>query len=283
MDEDPPWGDDGDTLVQSEFGDGEDDLGRAAEELAARATRLAKRIVSRIPLHEVVFLDRRLSHGAVMVYLSLLRHAGRSSQTCFPSHTTIGLDTGLKRRQVFDHLQQLKDCGYVDWEPRGTGQGGKSNLYTILPVEDSERGPVREIAQVDDPTCAENCTPPVRKTAHERSTGNKKKISARPKSDAASLNLAEQLRQCILGHKPDAKVPGSLEEWANTFRLMRERDGRTHERIVAVIRWATADQFWKSNILSAAKLREKFDTLEAQMRRGAPPVIPPAHERPFVY
>ena len=42
---------------------------------------------------------------------------------------------------------------------------------------------------------------------------------------------------------------------------MRERDGRTHEGIRDLFRWANADSFWKTNILSPGKLRKKFDDL----------------------
>jgi hypothetical protein len=72
-----------------------------------------------------------------------------------------------------------------------------------------------------------------------------------------------------LEHKPDARLPAKCDGWANTFRLMLERDGRTVERIAAVIDWATAEPFWQPNILSADKLREKYDTLDAQMKRRA--------------
>lgn len=85
--------------------------------------------------------------------------------------------------------------------------------------------------------------------------------------DARSFALAERLRDRILAHKPDAKLPATLDRWADTMRLMLDRDGRSPERIVAVIDWTTAEPFWQPNVLSADKLREKFDVLEGQMRR----------------
>ena len=38
-------------------------------------------------------------------------------------------------------------------------------------------------------------------------------------------------------------------------------DRRTPEEISALIQWSQRDNFWKSNILSMGKLREKFDQL----------------------
>jgi N-acetylneuraminic acid mutarotase len=66
-----------------------------------------------------------------------------------------------------------------------------------------------------------------------------------------------------LGGNP--KEP-SFEKWANTIRLMREGDKRTDEEIRAVFTWANQDGFWKSNILSPDKLREKWQTLNLKMK-----------------
>ena len=58
--------------------------------------------------------------------------------------------------------------------------------------------------------------------------------------------------------------------WSNDVRLMRERDGRTHHDIASMFKWANLDPFWSSNILSPAKLREKWGVLAA--KRNAAPV-----------
>ena len=79
------------------------------------------------------------------------------------------------------------------------------------------------------------------------------------------MELAEHLQKCMLENKPNMKLSSSLGQWANTIRLMIERDGRTIEQIALVIDWCQKDKFWKLNILSADTLREKFDRLELQM------------------
>jgi hypothetical protein len=55
---------------------------------------------------------------------------------------------------------------------------------------------------------------------------------------------------------------------ANTdaMRLLLDRDGNSQEQIAYVIRWVQADSFWKANVRSASKLREKFDDLVARIR-----------------
>jgi len=80
------------------------------------------------------------------------------------------------------------------------------------------------------------------------------------------MELAQYLLDCIKKNKPDFKEP-ILNDWADTIRLMQERDNRKHEKIRDVIEWCQSDSFWKSNILSADKLRKQFDKLEMQMNQ----------------
>ena len=42
---------------------------------------------------------------------------------------------------------------------------------------------------------------------------------------------------------------------------MLRRDHRSYDEIAGIIRWCQADEFWRTNILSFDKLREKFDQL----------------------
>lgn len=97
---------------------------------------------------------------------------------------------------------------------------------------------------------------------------NKKKSNSRKRAyDESSIDyqLSNFLYERILENNPNHKKP-NLQEWANSIRLMRERDKRTEEQIRYVIEWAQNDSFWAPNILSTKKLREKFDTLTGQIK-----------------
>lgn len=73
----------------------------------------------------------------------------------------------------------------------------------------------------------------------------------------------------------DAKEP-NWDGWANDIRLMRESDKRDHRQICDLFKRANADTFWQSNILSPAKLREKWDQLV--IRLSSMPVATSAAE-----
>lgn len=92
-----------------------------------------------------------------------------------------------------------------------------------------------------------------------------------PKFSDDDYRLADGMAKAILRVAPKTKPP-DLRRWAETIRLMRERDGLSHSEIAEIFRFANRDDFWKTNILSPAKLREQFAKLDAKMRN-------PSHEK----
>lgn len=103
--------------------------------------------------------------------------------------------------------------------------------------------------------------------------GKDKKKKEKPschKFKTCDTNGAKYLFEKIKGNNPKQKEP-NFNNWANDFRLMRERDNREPQEIKDVIDWCQADSFWQGNILSPKKLREKFDQLTIQMnsKKGA--------------
>jgi hypothetical protein len=56
------------------------------------------------------------------------------------------------------------------------------------------------------------------------------------------------------------------------MRLLLDLDGRTFEQVEAAIVWSQNDEFWRTNILSASKLRSKYDQLRLAAMRSKPDV-----------
>jgi hypothetical protein len=78
--------------------------------------------------------------------------------------------------------------------------------------------------------------------------------------DPADLETAKWMFSRIRDLGGNPKEP-SYPSWANTIRLMRERDNRSDAEIREVFTWANGDSFWRSNILSPDKLRGKWQQL----------------------
>lgn len=80
-----------------------------------------------------------------------------------------------------------------------------------------------------------------------------------------SEKLSQLLLDLILQNNPNFKKP-DLTKWAVEIDRMLRLDNRTPEEAERVILWCQKDNFWKSNILSAKKLREKYDQLYMKMQ-----------------
>lgn len=102
-----------------------------------------------------------------------------------------------------------------------------------------------------------------------KSKVNKKKSKSKTPAyadDDRNLLLSADLFRRIKTNNPETRQP-DLQKWANDIRLMHERDGRSYEKIARMIERCQTDDFWQANILSAKKLREKYDTMAAQFNR----------------
>lgn len=66
-----------------------------------------------------------------------------------------------------------------------------------------------------------------------------------------------------------AKRPTIGKSWRDAARLMLDRDGRTEAEVHGAIDWCQSDEFWRANVLSLPKLREKYDQLRLQAQRRA--------------
>jgi hypothetical protein len=64
------------------------------------------------------------------------------------------------------------------------------------------------------------------------------------------------------------KAPTISKAWIDAERLMLGKDGRGPEEAERLIRWTARDEFWRANVLSMPKFREKYDQLLLTAKRG---------------
>ena len=80
------------------------------------------------------------------------------------------------------------------------------------------------------------------------------------------LRLAKKMQSNLTEDFPKEMNKVDIEKWADTIRLMEERDKASIEAIEYVINWLTTNEFWFGNIRSAKKLREKFEKLKFEIK-----------------
>jgi hypothetical protein len=62
------------------------------------------------------------------------------------------------------------------------------------------------------------------------------------------------------------KRPTVTHNWYKDMERLHRLDGYSYQQIEAVIRYAQADNFWRSNVLSPMKLRKQFGSLQLKIK-----------------
>lgn len=214
-----------------------------------------------------------------IVALKLADHAWDDGTHVFPSAASVATGCSLSERQVWRVIKALLAKGVIVLEKSGGGRA--SNVY-YFPLDD--RGSIA-------PRSTDNLTYPspssadadviAPMTSEDRSTdtgviGIKRNIiepSVGPPADDPTpppskpeKTYAPEVYElnnhlCQLIDHNGSRVPKGGE--SDMDKLLRI-DKRPPAEVKAVIDWCQGDPFWRSNILSAGKLRKKYDTLRLQ-------------------
>lgn len=168
-------------------------------------------------------------------------HNGDTGQ-CNPSVSYISRKTNLNRKTVLNSLKLLHDKNLLT----RTKVSGSSNFY-YLSIGSTNIGTGAV------PNSVQGVVP---KLGHKPISKPKKNL----RWINADMEVADKIYNLLLMLNPKHKKP-SMDGWANEIRLMREQDQHSHSDIMDLFRFANSDNFWKSNILSPKKLRDKWDVL----------------------
>lgn len=181
----------------------------------------------------------------------------------------------LSNKTVVDACKRLAELGLV-LQKTGVRNTNIFSLNLCKNFTSEENSHVKKVQA----TSVKTSQDPVKKL-HTQSNNTKNtkqnnnilssEMQASPTSKAkkykfseTDLRLAKDMFAKILAINPNHKEP-NFEDWANTIRLISERDGKSYQDIFDLFCWANQDDFWKANILSPSSLREKWDKLWIKM------------------
>jgi len=155
-------------------------------------------------------------------------------------------------------------------------EAGKKGAEKRWEEKQNDSNAIAKEKQNDSNAIAKNGKEKESKVKESKVKENKGNINTSRKQvydeDSVHFKLALRLYERILENNPDHKKP-NLQKWADDIRLMMERDNRTEEQISFLIDWCQQDSFWKRNILSTGKLREKFDQLVMNVKAQREKVV----------
>jgi len=221
---------------------------------------------------------QKIKSGPKFVLVAIadrLLHRGSCELTIREIQSLTGISSN---RTVVDHIFYLEERGLIERKIHGISEsesgGGRGKTCFIIPAfQDSQSAestlsPNEVKVQFLQGQSADFSSQSAKST-HQLPIPNKPNKRKRPVFNFSSedMRFAEWMRD-LISDVPGKRQSPDLSAWANTIRLMRERDDHTHREIAIVFKWANSNSFWKTNILSADKLREKFGTLSTQMESG---------------
>jgi DNA-binding MarR family transcriptional regulator len=236
--------------------------------------------------------------GIKLLVMARLADFSSDEGVCWPSVATISRQLGAGRSTVITAITQLEADGWLTRTERRNGQRSGTNLYTLnaeklrtaaayFQSSDSERSNPERSENANkqgsqgsesghDPSVTTD--PSLKQISSSGNSGESpdgedsaKKIPAAkkwgtPEDHQCASWIFSRIRTLYeQAAETDGEVARPREPnwnaWANEIRLMRTIDGRTHRQICDMFRRVQSDPFWCRNVLSPAKLREKWDDL----------------------
>lgn len=175
----------------------------------------------------------------------------------------------LESRSMID-LYTVGDRDYLyitNWERHQRVNNPNKPRYPLPTSENSE--PIEGLSRSDTGS-NETLSPGAgeqRSRGTEEQSSSSAKLPAVAKPPRADVEaLCTRLRDHIAGNT--SKTPNITEKWRTEARLLLDRDGIDFDEAVRVIDWCQADSFWKGNILSMPKFREKFAALQIKSHQS---------------
>jgi hypothetical protein len=148
-----------------------------------------------------------------------------------------------------------------------------ANCRLCHPEDESlQRSDARSTQRVASGSLSEVKSSEVKSESSQSEVNVSAVASTRRSSDLMIADRQDVIRLCE--HLADrietngSKRPVIGKGWQDAARLMLDNDNRNEQQVHAAIDWCQSDEFWRSNIQSMPKLREKYDTLRLQAQRG---------------
>lgn len=215
------------------------------------------------------------SNILLKLYLRSLKHEGKLmfndripfNSTMLATITRHSVGVVEKAVQIFRDLQLIDvlDNGAIymsdiqSFIGKSSTEADRKREYRKK-IEEAKRNLITG-GQVSD-KCPDKTTPEIEIEIEKDIDKEEKK----GKYSNEHLRLAKKLQSNLTEDFPKEMNKVDIEKWADTIRLMEEKDKASIEAIEYVINWLPTNEFWFGNIRSAKKLREKFEKLKFEIK-----------------
>ena len=163
---------------------------------------------------------------------------------------------GVGRRKIRTRLEVMKTIGFLTITT--------TKRYSIVTICNYEKYQSSETGS--RPSKRPRPDQRMATTKKVKNSKNKHRSSSQSDEGGDAYLLSEYFKSWILKNNPKARP--KPKNWPIEIKRMIRIDKRTPEEIRQVIDFSQRDPFWRSNILSAGKLRKQFDQLSMKMQEN---------------
>lgn len=241
-------------------------------------------------VYQNIMRNKTITPEAKSIYAYLASFAG-NNEICYPGIELMMGELPMGRERFYKHMKILIDNGIVHKEQERNGSKFSRNIYSLNSFPDvtynvlqqsenqtteipTTENQTTEIPIADDSTANINSSNinSLKTNSPNSIVDTADALPTTPKFSDESFEMlcVNTIIQSCLDLYPNSKVPKTYaekEKWAIEVDRMKRLDNRTEEEIRQALYFAINDSFWKQNIRSAKKLREKFETLIIQSKR----------------
>lgn len=176
--------------------------------------------------------------------------------------------TRLSEWQLRKAANKLRDLGFIESERISAYNPIMRWRVIIAETTVNEESSITTMSDPQSPaeessTTRESDSPslPLSKNSKELHTRTSENIR-RDDVERLCEFLADKIEQ------NGSRRPTITKAWRDAARLMLDKDAIPFDMVKGAIQWSQNHEFWRSNILSMPKLREKYDQLRLQAERG---------------
>lgn len=215
----------------------------------------------------IAYASQHLTDGVVPVK-AMLRLTGASQEDAdLLLQAGLWVEGSSGKAEVHDYLQHQRSAAEV----KGASEAGKRAAQAKWDALRNADGNADRMPDAEGPA-SESAIPREKREREEKN--NKSAPAARDDVTRICNHLADRIEA------NGAKRPTVGKGWLDAARLMIDNDSRAEHQIHAAIDWCQDSEFWRGNVLSMPKLREKYEQLRLQAARDGNNVLQLRPERP---
>ena len=209
-----------------------------------------------------------LSNYEFRVFMMLIRKTyGFHKKTDWISLSQLAERTGIKLSHICRTIKKLKAKNMIIKNGKITGIQKDYEQWKLPKQVTNLNGKVTQTGKLPKQVILPKQVSKVTQTGNKKLPKQGDTKEKKYTYTKETILLSELLYEKILENNPEHKKP-NFNNWYLHMDKMIRIDKRDPNKIKEVITWCQKDDFWHKNILSTAKLREKYDQLILNMGKN---------------